>query len=218
MSEEVQNTSLPEGLTKHERRRLRKELSRQERAKQERVKTITKVVLAVLGGIVTLGGGFLLIKEITKPLPGQFVASLGNQHIESVTTLHDPYNSLPPTSGPHVGGIAKWGIHNQPIPDELQIHNLEDGGVVVQYNCSPGAPIRPATPSAERQEECQELVTKLAEIVTRYNDKVILAPYPALDTKIALTAWTRIDKFEVFDKDRIGRFIDAFRGIDHHKG
>jgi hypothetical protein len=53
---------------------------------------------------------------------------LGNQHIDVPQTFDD-YNSTPPTSGPHYGQLAAWGVHEQPLPNELQIHNLEDGGV-----------------------------------------------------------------------------------------
>jgi hypothetical protein len=35
--------------------------------------------------------------------------------------------------------------------------------------------------------------------------------------KIALTAWTRIDTLDGYDERRIRRFIDRYRGIDHHK-
>ena len=38
-----------------------------------------------------------------------------------------------------------------------------------------------------------------------------------MKTRIALTAWTRLDTFDEFDENRIVRFIDAYRGIDHHK-
>jgi hypothetical protein len=86
------------------------------------------------------------------------------------------------------------------VPLELQVHNLEDGGVVVQYNC-----------------ECPDLVAKLGEIVKQYERNVVLAPYPTMKSKIALTAWTRIDTLEDFDAKRITRFIEAYRGIDHHK-
>jgi hypothetical protein len=113
------------------------------------------------------------------------------------------YNSTPPTSGPHLNAIAAWGIHTEPIPNELQIHNLEDGGVMVQYDCPEG---------------CEELVAQLGEIVGRYDEQVILAPYPGLDATIALTAWGRIDKFDAFDRERVEGFIDAYRGIDHHQG
>ena len=80
------------------------------------------------------------------------------------------------------------------------MHNLEDGGVMVQYNC-----------------ECPELVEKLRVIVRKYDKYVILAPYPTMKSRIALTAWTRLDKFDEFDEKRIVRFIDSYRGIDHHK-
>ena len=133
-------------------------------------------------------------------LPGTFVASQGNAHVQLATDPHPPYNSDPPTSGPHLPYIAPWGVHTRPIQKELQVHNLEDGGVMVQYNC-----------------ECPELAEKLAAIVKRYDHGVILAPYPGMKSKIALTAWTRIDTMEEFDEARIVRFIKAYRGIDHHE-
>ncbi|MFQ5520117.1 MAG: DUF3105 domain-containing protein [Candidatus Methylomirabilia bacterium] len=132
-------------------------------------------------------------------LPGIPVPSLGNAHLQTLATPHSPYNSNPPTSGPHVPWIAPWGIHSTPIPRELQVHNLEDGGVLVQYSC-----------------ECPELVAKLKSIVVRYDRSVILAPYPEMEARFALTAWGRIDKLEEFDERRIVRFINAFKGIDHH--
>jgi hypothetical protein len=38
-----------------------------------------------------------------------------------------------------------------------------------------------------------------------------------MKSRIALTAWTRLDRLEEFDDKRIRRFIDSYRGIDHHK-
>jgi hypothetical protein len=133
-------------------------------------------------------------------LPGQQFADLGNLHITTAESPHAPYNSDPPTSGPHLPYIAPWGVHTRPIPPELQVHNLEDGGVLVQYNC-----------------ECPELVAKLSAVVQRYDKHVILAPYPPMKSRIALTAWTRLDTLEDFDEGRVVRFIEAYRGIDHHK-
>lgn len=135
-------------------------------------------------------------------LPGVEMADQGNLHINLETDPHVPYNSDPPTSGPHMPYIAPWGVHSEPISKELQVHNLEDGGVMVQYHC--------ATP-------CPDLVDKLKAIVTRYPEHVILAPYPGMKTRIALTAWTRVDAFDTFDESRITRFIKAYQGIDHHK-
>lgn len=136
-------------------------------------------------------------------LPGVKLPDLGNAHLQMATDPHVAYNSEPPTSGPHLPYIAPWGIHTAPIVRELQVHNLEDGGVMVQYHC--------ATP-------CPELVAKLTQIVRGYERYVILAPYPGMRTRMALTAWTRLDAFDDFDEARIVRFIRAYRGIDHHKG
>jgi Protein of unknown function (DUF3105) len=133
-------------------------------------------------------------------LPGEKFPDLGNEHIQTASEAHTPYNSEPPTSGPHLPYIAPWGVHTRPIPPELQVHNLEDGGVMVQYNCA-----------------CPELVDKLRAVVTRYDKHVILAPYPAMKSRIALTAWTRLERLDEFDDKRIARFIDSYRGIDHHK-
>ena len=66
--------------------------------------------------------------------------------------------------------------------------------------------------------ECPDLADQLARIVRRYETQVILAPYPGMRTRIALTAWTRLDAFDDFDEARIERFIRAYRGIDHHRG
>ena len=150
--------------------------------------------------------------------PGREIPSLGNHHIQSPGSPHIPYNSNPPTSGPHVPYIVRWGIHQVPIPREIQVHNLEDGGVLIQYHCS----------------DCGELISKLERLVNRYKQKahkervqtgskhpsryesLILAPYPGMETAIALTAWGRIDQFDQFDEDRIVQFIEAYIGIDHH--
>jgi hypothetical protein len=153
------------------------------------------VAILVVGGM----GGWLYARA-RGPMPGEFVPSLGNEHIPTAETPHVAYTSDPPTSGPHLPHIAPWGVHTRPISKELQVHNLEDGGVVVNY-----------------KPQCADQVqAALRTIVDRYPNHVVLAPYPGLDRCIALTAWTRIDKMDEVDERRVVRFIEAYRGIDHH--
>jgi hypothetical protein len=94
-----------------------------------------------------------------------------------------------------------------PIPDEAQIHNLEHGGIMVQRSC-----------------DCPELVAQLQEFYSRWtpahrlpsypqSSKIVIAPYPGMQSRIALTAWGRIDTLDAYDEERIVRFIEAFR--DH---
>lgn len=157
---------------------------------------VAAVVYLGFGGVQNLYAA--LVASATPP--GTKMPDQGNRHIATPETPHEPYNSDPPTSGPHLSYIAPWGIHTRPIPPALQVHNLEDGGVLVQYNC-----------------ECPELVTQLRAIVQKHDKFVILAPYPTMKSRIALTAWTRIDRLEEFDAKRITRFIEAYRGTDHHR-
>ena len=144
--------------------------------------------------------GVFVYRAVTAQ-PGVSQPDQGNRHVQSLNETIPPYNSEPPTSGPHLPYVAPWGIHTEPIPRQLQVHNLEDGGVLVQYNCP---------------DSCPDLVAKLKAIVSGYDHQVILAPYPGMKTRIALTAWTRLDAFDDFDEKRIQGFITAYRGIDHH--
>jgi hypothetical protein len=157
---------------------------------------VVAAVTSLMAGIIV---GYLAYRA-SASLPGIQFPDQGNRHIASASDPHEPYNSNPPTSGPHLPYIAPWGIHIRPIPPALQVHNLEDGGVLVQYSC-----------------ECPAVVARLRAIVERYDRYVILAPYPSMKAAIALTAWTRLETLDDVDDKRIFRFIEAYRGIDHHR-
>ncbi len=186
-------------LTKNQRRQAVKEARQTERVRQARKNRLQR--FASRGALALIMAGLVggLGWWVFRPKPRTYVPSQGNAHVASEPAAFR-YASDPPTSGPHSGGTVPWGIHDRPIPKSLQVHNLEDGGVLVQYHCA----------------ECDELVRDLREIVRRYPDKVILAPYPGMETRIALTAWSYIDAFDQYDERRILRFIEAHRGIDHH--
>ncbi|HEY3197888.1 MAG TPA: DUF3105 domain-containing protein [Nitrospirales bacterium] len=171
-----------------------------------------KILLFILGGAFALA---VVAAAAPSPAPdqkpGQEFPSLGNAHIQRLGETHVPYNSDPPTSGPHMPSIAPWGMYDQPIPKEYQVHNLEDGGVLLQYSCPKG---------------CPELIKKLQALLVKYKKRadtekkylhLVIAPYPQMDSRLALTAWTRLDKLDDFDEPRVDRFIEAYVGIDHHK-
>ena len=178
----------------------RKELARSRREARRR-RSRTRAIALASGAVVVivLLASWSVIGASNRP--GEQVADMGNQHIEDGEKSPVAYNSTPPTSGPHYGSLARWGIHTEPIPDELVVHNLEDGGVGIWYDCPDG---------------CPELVSQLESVAERYHDGVLLAPYPGMDSRIALSAWNRVDYFDEFDEERLVRFIRAFRGADHH--
>jgi hypothetical protein len=189
---------------------------RRQVAEQARIRREKKKSLQTLGGIIALfiivGGAAaaVYLREAFKPgPPGEVVPLMPSYHLASGDEPHPTYTTDPPTSGPHIGELAAWGVHSQPITKELQIHSLEDAGVVINY--------RPDLDTAT--------VDRLAALTRSYSDliaegsldnHVAMAPYSGLSNAIVLTAWRRIDRLDQFDEARIKRFIDAYKDIDHH--
>lgn len=120
--------------------------------------------------------------------------------IASPLAPHPPYRSSPPTSGPYLPYAADWGVHAVPVPLPLQVHTLLDGGVALLYRCPDG---------------CPELEERLHQVAAR-RDFVLVAPYPWMDSTLALAAWGRLETLNGFDGERIEAFLDAWAGRDHH--
>ena len=197
-------------VTAAERRNARQHargLQRQREVRRKQVRLAIWIGIAV--AVAAVVAVFML--RSSQGQPGRSVPLQGSQHIGK-GEQHIAYNTKPATSGPHwsIGGEAPvgWGIYKQPIPDEGMLHNLEHGGIAIQYNCR----------------ECPELVSALEDFYTRYttnpsnrlplypgSTKIVVAPYDEMSTRIALTAWGRIDTMDNFDEERITRFVDAFR-------
>ena len=203
---------------KKELRRQRRQEDKERRAREARRQNL--FVWGGLGVIVLITGFFVFQALNPANQPGEFVRDQGNHHVSSVDEPHVPYNSTPPTSGPHMGGLAPWGISEEPIPNEWQVHNLEDGGVIIQYDCP--------------DESCPDLKAQLTALVSELQSDtsllsprgevhIILAPYSGIRAAsasggkpIALTAWTRIQYFEAVDVEALMRFIRAYINVDHH--
>ena len=57
---------------------------------------------------------------------------MGAEHIPVGETAN--HSTTPPASGPHWPATAECGIHDEELPDELIVHNMEHGHVVISYN------------------------------------------------------------------------------------
>jgi hypothetical protein len=133
-------------------------------------------------------------------LPGQAVDIMDSPHIAQSAADNVTYHTTPATSGPHFAFTAATGTYQRPVPEGLTVHALEHGHVAIQY--APG--------TGQRQ------VEQLARLARRYPADVILAPHPALDQGIALTAWGQLEHLESYDEPRITRFVEALRGRYQH--
>ena len=71
--------------------------------------------------------------------------SQGQRHVETLPKGFK-YNSVPATSGPHqpqpLAPIV-WGVYDEPVEEIKVVHNLEHGGVIVQYGPEVSAQTRP---------------------------------------------------------------------------
>lgn len=191
-------------------------------------KWLTILVLVVVTGALLVW----LFKESSKPLPGEGVGDLGRDHVEAGKEVS--YNSNPPTSGPHYADWIRSGVYKEPRDDRYLVHSLEHGYVIMSYNCgykenalirsvyahgieeesTPSAieaTVSATLPSSFRSDECHSLVDQLIVIYeNKGKKKLIVIPRPNLDSRLALTAWGYIDKFDEFDEARIGKFIDSY--------
>jgi len=121
--------------------------------------------------------------------------SEGRGHVTSLAAKVN-YRTFPPTSGTHYYIPAIWNRYTQPLVLVQEVHNLEHGGVIVQY----GSKVPQAT------------VQKLVDFYGSSPNGMLLAPLPKLGDKIALTAWTRLATCTTFDEKAFSAFRDAFRG------
>lgn len=192
------------------------------RAASARKRRNQNLLLAAAGGaILLLVVAFMVVNlRGRQPVAGEETyASQGNLHIALGSVSPVAYNSTPPTSGPHYENLAAWGNQPQPIRYEHLVHNLEDGGVVVYYQCPDGCP-----------EVVAELETVLEPYFAQGRNVVLTVNDPAwtlggsqplhqdMGAPIILTAWRKRLPLQTVDAEIIRAFIDRYEGIDHHRG
>jgi Protein of unknown function (DUF3105) len=165
------------------------------RSRQRRILVGTIATVLVVGGIA----GLVVQRNLSRgsavrALDVQTFPNQGRTHL-SPGGKYTKYNSVPPTSGPHDPTPAPCGVSSQPIPNEVQVHDLEHGVIMVQYR--PGLD--------------QEQVQALEKLGRSYSSHVIVAPYQGLSTPVAVTAWTKLMTLDRADEGKIRRFIDLYR-------
>jgi hypothetical protein len=198
--------------TRPRRNELRERAARQRRQQNVLLISAGAVVVALLALVIWLN-----IRS-TRPIMGEVsFPTQGNSHIPQGSRSPIEYNSVPPTSGPHYDPLVSWNIYDTPFPYEEVIHNMEDGGVLIYYQCPEG---------------CPEMVEELRTIVQPYINAgrhVVMLPnlpgwtgdgatplHKDMGARISLNAWQKQIKLDSVDADRIRRFVDRYEGIDHH--
>jgi hypothetical protein len=166
------------------------------------------MILAAIGllGLVMLGGVLIWLSQRGGSDSQQVAEAMraagctyqtskaeGREHVRDGTKVK--YKTFPPTSGNHYAVPVVWNAYDAPIEQERVVHNLEHGGIVIQY----GKDVPQATIDELRQEYQSD------------PNGLVLAPLPSLGNVIAFTAWTHLAKCPAFNKGAFETFRDAFR-------
>jgi len=179
-----------------------KEMRRRERHRRQ---LISRLFWGVMGALVVMALGYVGWQGL-KPRPGVGVPVMGAQHIQD-GEQHEPYNSDPPTSGPHYIQPAQAGFYDEALPDEQLVHNLEHGYVVISYNCTGLEGLACET----FKEQIRGVMDQAGTVGLSSSAKLIAVPRLSPPGPLAATTWGRLYQPEFFDPAELLVFIKAFR-------
>ena len=160
------------------------------------------VALVIVVAVIALGSGSNRAKDAAKTLvaAGCTYKHLPTQprtpHYATLNPTPKPsWNSYPPSSGRHYFQAVLWGNYTEPVPLIKEVHNLEHGGVIIQYGNK--------VPKSD--------VEKISAFWQEDPNAILVAPLPNLGNKIALTAWTNWAECTTFNEKAFTSFRSAFR-------
>lgn len=129
--------------------------------------------------------------------------------VGSPDAIVETWNTSPPTSGPHYVEPTIWGVYDAELQQARVVHNLEHGGVYIQYG--------PDVPA--------QTVDELRAFYEDHRNGTLLAPLASLGDTIALGVWVtprragegsdrgvgHLARCTAFDEDAFSAFFDEFQ-------
>lgn len=187
------------------RRNPQQKLIEAEQRREAERRTAQRRRWVITVGVLTLLVAFIVFL-VTRPPPAILAAvetfgDLGAIHLDASSPA-PTYNSDPPTSGPHSPSAFPCGIYREPVPDINQVHDLEHGVVVIQYD-----PTQPVEQRAVLEDYARDAGTH-----------IIVAPREGMDSPIVLTAWTKRLALDTAIRGDISVFYDTFAQFGPESG
>ena len=88
-----------------------------------------------------------------------------------------------------------WGDYTEPVPLIKEVHNLEHGGMIIQYG----------------NRVSKDDIASIDAFWRKDPTAMLVAPLPNLGNKIAMTAWTNWAECTSFNQKAFKAFQSAFR-------
>ncbi|HVL89258.1 MAG TPA: DUF3105 domain-containing protein [Actinomycetota bacterium] len=195
------------------RRRLEEMKRRQRRARMRKLYTlgiVGAIITAIVAGVLISRASNENARKRAEKLaaeagcepPAQY-PSEGSDHITPPSTVS--YKTDPPTSGAHYAQAASppapgpTGVLASALPNEAQVHNLEHGHILIQY---------------QQDALTESQIKSLTALVESDPGWIQLAPRENRDAKVAFTAWQVLQKCnEPNDKiaEAAAEFVKRFK-------
>jgi hypothetical protein len=157
------------------------------------------LLLAACGG--GAGGSYDLIEP--EDLGADHLSEQSVQAIIEGTLAPPEYSSAPGTSGPHAGASTPCGVFRQEIPEMFNIHALEHGVVIFYY--------QPDRLSTDERAQLESLAREL-------DTHVIVMPFENMEETMALVAWGKLARLDVFDLEAARAFWGEFAQLGPEEG
>lgn len=189
-----------------EERKAKREAARLERIaiarKRQQAKKRKQILISVVL-LVAIGAGTVFAVNRARGQSAALAAAVeeagctdinsfedeGQNHLAPNETFTD-YQTNPPTSGPHRAQPAPWGSYRDAPEQETLVHNLEHGGIVIHYKDLSDAD-----------------VDRIDAFADSYDNGVISAPNPNIETPVAFAAWRHHQTCEELNFTVIEGFI-----------
>ena len=120
----------------------------------------------------------------------------GQVHVPSNTRVN--YRTDPPVSGNHWDRWMDPGRYSEVPPNEMLVHSLEHGHIVIYFERANAEAVR--------------LLTLWSNMYRGMWDGIVVVPRPGLGNEVIVTAWTKSLRMPMFEPATAAAFIDAYRG------
>lgn len=177
------------------------------REKRQRQRLRLRLIWGSIALVLLIGAGYVLWLAL-RPSIGESIPVMSDtSHIQD-GVVPGPYNSDPPTSGPHYASDLPAGFYEESDlatlpehPEGYLVHNLEHGYVILWYNCT-----------VVDEQECSSLKSQIGSVLDNFNEvKVMAFPWESIEEPVVMTSWGRMQRFEQFDQQLAAAFVERNR-------